>query len=55
MYTNGVHIEHYDQPEKSWNSEGPYWLWFRFVSNDKLYKMNVITCELIAIEPELKI
>ena len=46
MWTNGAHFESEDQPQDSWESSGPYWLWFRFVSDNKIYKMNAKTHEL---------
>lgn len=51
MYTNGVHIEYSDQPSSSWDAEGPFWLWFRFVSANVIYKMNAKTKELVVITP----
>jgi len=54
MWTNGIHIESYDQPDDSWETGGPYWLWFRFVSieDDKtcVFKMNAKTHELLKVD-----
>ncbi len=55
MWTNGVHIESYDQSDDSWETDGPYWIWFRFVSideddNTRVFKMNAKTRELLKVD-----
>ena len=55
MWTNGIHIESYDQPDDSWEKDGPFWLWFRFVYFDEdgktcVFKMNAKTHELLKVD-----
>ncbi|NRB81900.1 MAG: hypothetical protein HRU38_25130 [Saccharospirillaceae bacterium] len=46
MWTNGVFIEPWDQLDDSRDNEDDQWLWFKFVSKNKVYKMNARTHEL---------